>query len=120
MRLGEHDLFNDNDGPVVDAVPEKIIVHENYTGRPRYSNDIAVIRLDRRVNYTGTYGRHSKTVKHKNTGTGGTESRNKHRTQTVHKGVTRYREGEKTQMSELDFRTMSDACSLFRCIENVP
>ena len=53
VRLGEHDLFNDNDGPVVDAVPEQIIVHENYTGRPTYTNDIAVIRLDRNVSYTG-------------------------------------------------------------------
>ncbi|KAF0314394.1 Venom serine protease Bi-VSP [Amphibalanus amphitrite] len=52
VRLGEHDLFNDNDGPVMDAIPERIIVHDNYTGRPEYSNDIALIRLDRRVNYT--------------------------------------------------------------------
>ncbi|XP_037073612.1 CLIP domain-containing serine protease 14D-like [Pollicipes pollicipes] len=52
VRLGEHDLFDDSDGPVVDAVPLRIVVHENYTGRPKYSNDIALIELDRTINYT--------------------------------------------------------------------
>ena len=52
VRLGEHDLFNDNDG-AVDATPLNIIVHENYTGRPTYSHDIAIIQLETNVSYTG-------------------------------------------------------------------
>lgn len=52
VRLGEHDLYDDTDGPVVDAVPLRIIAHQNYSGRPRYSHDIAIIELDRAVNFT--------------------------------------------------------------------
>lgn len=53
VRMGEHDLYDDTDGPVVDVTPRHILVHDNYTGRPTYANDIALIELQTAVNYTG-------------------------------------------------------------------
>ncbi|XP_059471518.1 venom protease-like [Neocloeon triangulifer] len=52
VRLGEHDFASDNDGASpADYGVERVIVHPEYRP-PRKYNDIALIRLDRDVNFT--------------------------------------------------------------------
>lgn len=59
VRLGELDERTDPDcyqsecaDPVQDFHPSVVIVHKDYD-RPKFRNDLALIRLDRPVNITG-------------------------------------------------------------------
>lgn len=57
MRLGEHNIYSDDDGASpVDYFPERIIMHDEYSKSPQHYNDIALISLDREVVFTGTSG----------------------------------------------------------------
>lgn len=60
MRLGEHNLATerDCDGPICaappqDFTPSEVILHPNYKTRNVLSDDIALIRLDRKANLNG-------------------------------------------------------------------
>lgn len=55
IRLGEHNIRTDPDcedgvcaDPYYDYYPKEVVIHKDY-GNPRLKNDIALIRLDRRV-----------------------------------------------------------------------
>ncbi|XP_046601133.1 CLIP domain-containing serine protease 2 isoform X2 [Neodiprion lecontei] len=64
IRVGEHNTATDPDcennfcgEPVQDFEPEQIVVHKDYNNPP-FKNDIAIIRLNKPVNYSeSSYGR---------------------------------------------------------------
>lgn len=67
IRLGEWDLTTTEDceetssgvfcaPPAQDFEPEEIIQHESYNTRVRFSDDIAIIRLNRKINFLETAG----------------------------------------------------------------
>ena len=69
VRLGENDILNDTDcsviagvvvcaPPAVDVGVEETVSHPDFSmeGSNRLQNDIALVRLDRRVKFTGEAG----------------------------------------------------------------
>lgn len=66
MRLGEYDLKMETDcdnidgedicsGPVQDISVESFVSHRNYN-KPRYANDIALIRLEKSADFNTESG----------------------------------------------------------------
>lgn len=74
VRLGEWDLTTTEDcettvgggtfcaPPVQDFQPEEIIPHPSYNTRVRFSDDIALIRLDRPINFQESAGKLTKNI----------------------------------------------------------
>ena len=51
LTLGDWDLKSTSDGPAVKATPAEIRVHPQYS-RTTLQNDIAVIKVSNRIDYT--------------------------------------------------------------------
>lgn len=56
MRLGEHDVRNDNDGAStpVDVLIASKTSHEGFNS-VSFQNDIAILKLEKRVEFTCNY-----------------------------------------------------------------
>ena len=66
IRLGEWDLSKNPDCEKVNnrikcadahftVYPETVVIHKNYSRRARLSDDIALVRVDRTIPFTGKF-----------------------------------------------------------------